>query len=139
MSNPSMGPALSGAVDLSSLVNKHRNPTPPPASPGGEAANNLIREANDQTVGALVELSRTVAVILEIYGGELTPVMGPLIESYQGKFVLGTIRGEDAPELIQALQIKGVPTIVALVGGQPIPLMQALLPRKKCVPCWPRC
>ena len=134
MASLGMNPALSGAVDLSSLVNKHRAPTPPPVSPGSQASSNLIREADDQTVGALVELSRTVAVILEIYGGELTPVMGPLIESYQGKFVLGTIRGENAPELIQALQIKGVPTIVALVGGQPIPLMQGIAPEEEMRP-----
>ncbi len=131
MSNPGMNPSLAGAVDLSGLVNKNRAPAPSDSAPSDSA---LIRAVNDQSLGQLVEISRSVPVILEIYGGELTPQLGPLIESYQGKFVLGTVRGEEAPELVKALQIQGVPTIVALVGAQPIPLMQGIAPEQEMRP-----
>ena len=123
MSSPLGGPALHGALDLSGLVRKHASPAPTsaPASP-------LVRDVDDTTIGELIELSKTVPVVLEIYGGELTPQLGPLMESYAGAFVLGTVRGENAPELVQALGIQGIPTVVALVGGQPVPLFQGIPP-----------
>lgn len=131
MSNPLGGPALHGAVDLSSLVRKHATPAPSSAAtgaPGGAPASALVREVDDTSIGALVELSKRVPVVLEIYGGELTPQLAPLIESYRGAFVLGTVRGENAPELVQALGIQGIPTVVALVAGQPVPLFQGIPP-----------
>jgi len=123
VSNPLGGPALRGALDLSGLVRKHATPAPSstPASP-------LVRDVDDTSIGELVELSKRVPVVLEIYGGELTPQLGPLIESYRGAFVLGTVRGENAPELVQALGIQGIPTVVALVAGQPVPLFQGIPP-----------
>jgi putative thioredoxin len=87
-----------------------------------------VRDVDDTSIGELVELSKRVPVVLEIYGGELTPQLGPLIESYRGAFVLGTVRGENAPELVQALGIQGIPTVVALVAGQPVPLFQGIPP-----------
>lgn len=121
MSDSRLGPALAGAVDLSGLVKK--NQAPPPASGSPDA---LVRDVDDRSVAALVELSKTVPVILEVYGGEVAPVLGPLIESYQGRFVLGTVRGESAPELVKALQVEGIPTVLALIAGQPVPLFKGI-------------
>ena len=121
MSDPRLGPALAGAVDLSGLVKK--NQASPPASATSDA---LVRDVDDRSVAALVELSKTVPVILEVYGGEVAPVLGPIIESYQGRFVLGTVRGESAPELVKALQVDGIPTVLALIAGQPVPLFKGI-------------
>ena len=121
MSDPRLGPALAGAVDLSGLVKK--NQASPPASATSDA---LVRDVDDRSVAALVELSKTVPVILEVYGGEVAPVLGPIIESYQGRFVLGTVRGESAPELVKALQVEGIPTVLALIAGQPVPLFKGI-------------
>lgn len=123
MSNPIGGPSLHGALDLSGLVRKHAAPAAASAP-----ASAVVREVDDTTIAELIELSKRVPVVLEIYGGELTPQLGPLIESYQGAFVLGTVRGETAPELVQALGIQGIPTVVALVAGQPVPLFQGIPP-----------
>ncbi|MDP4634279.1 MAG: tetratricopeptide repeat protein [Pontimonas sp.] len=123
MSDPRLGPALAGAVDLSGLVKKNQVP---PAPSGAAAQNSLVRDVDDRTVAALVELSKTVPVILEVYGGEVTPVLGPIIESYQGRFVLGTVRGDSAPELVRALQVEGIPTVLALIAGQPVPLFKGI-------------
>lgn len=122
MSDPQLGPALAGAVDLSGLVNKNQAPS----TPSSGNAESLVRDVDDRSIAALVELSRTVPVILEVYGGEVQPVLGPIIESYQGRFVLGTVRGESSPELVRALQIEGIPTVLALIGGQPVPLFKGI-------------
>ena len=122
MSDPRLGPALAGAVDLSGLVNKNQTPSTPPSG----NADSLVRDVDDRSIAALVELSRTVPVILEVYGGEVQPALGPIIESYQGRFVLGTVRGESSPELVRALQVEGIPTVLALIGGQPVPLFKGI-------------
>jgi putative thioredoxin len=107
-------------------VRKHATPAVPADAPS--TSGSLVRDVDDTTIGELIELSKRVPVVLEIYGGELSPQLGPLIESYQGTFVLGTVRGESAPELIQALGIQGIPTVVAVVAGQPVPLFQGIPP-----------
>jgi len=122
VSDPRLGPALAGAVDLSGLVKKNQAP---PASSTPQTSS-LVRDVDDRSVAALVELSKSVPVILEVYGGEVTPVLGPIIESYQGRFVLGTVRGESAPELVRALQVEGIPTVLALIAGQPVPLFKGI-------------
>ena len=128
MSNLS-GPSMAGAVDLSGLVNKQNTP-PAPTSSGGA----YVREADDRTVGGLVELSKTIPVILEIYGGGAAPQLAGLIEKYQGKLVLGTVAAESAPELLRALQVQGYPVVAALVGGQPVPLFQGIPPEAEIIP-----
>ncbi len=124
MSNPLTGPSMAGAVDLSSLLNKN-TPTPPSAN-AQEAAGGWVREADDQSIGALIELSKSVPVIVEIYGGGSTPQLVSLIEGYEGRLVLGCVQAESAPEFLRALQVQGYPVVVALVGGQPIPLFQGI-------------
>jgi putative thioredoxin len=130
VNNPQSSPALHGAIDLSGLVRKHQAPAPGAPAPGG-TAQALVREVDDQSIGELVELSKTVPVVLEIYGGQLTPQLGPLIETFGGRFVLGTVRGESAPELIAALGVQGIPTVIAVVGGQPVPLFQGIPPEEE--------
>ena len=123
MNEPGLSPALRGAVDLSGLLRKSQAPVGQPASSEG-----VVREVDDASIGPLIELSKTVPVVLEIYGGQLSPQLGPLIETYGGAFVLGTVRGEQAPELIKALNVEGVPSVFAVVGGQPVPLFQGIPP-----------
>jgi len=123
VNEPGLSPALRGAVDLSGLVRKSQAPAGQPASSEG-----VVREVDDASIGPLIELSKTVPVVLEIYGGELSPQLGPLIETYGGALVLGTVRGEQAPELMRALNVEGIPTVFAVVGGQPVPLFQGIPP-----------
>ena len=123
VNEPGLSPALRGAVDLSGLLRKSQAPVGQPASSEG-----VVREVDDASIGPLIELSKTVPVVLEIYGGQLSPQLGPLIETYGGAFVLGTVRGEQAPELIKALNVEGVPSVFAVVGGQPVPLFQGIPP-----------
>ena len=130
MSNSYPGPSMAGAVDLSGLVRRN---APAPTAPG-TTQGHYVRDADDQTVGALIELSQKIPVILEIYGGGATPQLAPLIDRYQGKLVLGTVKAEAAPELLRALQVKGFPAVAALVGGQPIPLFQGIPPEAEITP-----
>jgi len=130
VSIPDSGPGFAGAVDLSSLVNKAQaSSQPAPAQAGA-----WVRDIQESEMGQIVELSNTVPVILEIYGQGVTPQLGGLIEKYVGKLLLATLDIDKAPQLVQALQIKGVPTVLAIIQGRPAPLFQGQAPEHEIAP-----
>jgi putative thioredoxin len=139
---PPAGANLRGAVDLSSLVNR---PAPPPAgapgapAPGGSVAGtvpvpNLVLEGTDTNFAELLELSKFVPVIVDLWANwsepatQLTPVIENLIREYNGRFVLATVDIDTNPQLAQAFQATSVPTLAAVINGQPVQLFDGVLP-----------
>jgi putative thioredoxin len=120
------GAALRGAVDLSSLVRAAQAPAETvraaTGQPGDSAAGAIARDVDEATFGGVVELSRTVPVVVEFYADGIAPVLGPVIASYAGRLALATVDGNSNPQLAQAFQIQQVPAVVALIGGRPLPL-----------------
>ena len=51
-------------------------------------------------------------------------MLGRLAEEYAGHFELARLDVDAAPEVAQALGVQAVPTCVALLAGQPVPLAQ---------------
>ena len=122
------GMSLHGAVDLSGLVRK--NAAPSPGAPGGASSSEtaLVRDITEAQMADIVTLSQTVPVILEFYGQGHQPALGALVESFGGRLALATIDVATAPELVQGLQITGIPTVFAVIAGRPAPLFQGLPP-----------
>lgn len=126
---------LHGAVDLSSLKQRPAAPPPGPsaaaqgAAPdaGGQPLRVEVTEANFQQ---LVELSAQVPVVFGLWASyspaseELLNVLEDIINSYGGRLVLGAADIDAFPQLAQAFQVQAVPTAVAVVKGQPVPLFQ---------------
>ncbi|MDQ0075365.1 tetratricopeptide repeat protein [Arthrobacter oryzae] len=141
---------LRGAVDLSSLKQRPAPPAagqspagrqpgagqsgavPPSAAQGapdtgGQPLRVEVTEANFQQ---LVELSAQVPVVFGLWAsyspasGELLNVLEDIINSYGGRLVLGAADIDAFPQLAQAFQVQAVPTAVAVVKGQPVPLFQ---------------
>jgi len=135
---------LRGAVDLSSLK-RPAAPSgtaapsgPPPgtaqaaqAQPGALAGGPELRvdvtEANFQQ---LVELSAQVPVVFALWApyspesGSMLETLDRVVASYGGRLVLGAADIEAFPQLAQAFQVQAVPTAVAVLKGQPVPLFQ---------------
>ncbi|WP_159826434.1 tetratricopeptide repeat protein [Arthrobacter sp. 9AX] len=127
---------LRGAVDLSSLK-QPRPATPavpsgtpgaePGAAPGGPELKVNVTEGNFQQ---LVELSAQVPVVFALWASYspesagMLDVLGRVVDSYGGRLVLGAADIEAFPQLAQAFQVQAVPTAVAVVKGQPVPLFQ---------------
>jgi len=132
---------LRGAVDLSSLKQRPAPPAgagagqPPvpgaaPAGPDGSAAAPLRVDVTEANFQELVDLSAQVPVVIALWAGyspgsaQLVDVLERIVESYGGRLVLGAADIEAFPQLAQAFQVQAVPTAVALVKGQPVPLFQ---------------
>jgi putative thioredoxin len=133
---------LRGAVDLSSLKQRPAAPAGtgaapvsnggPDGAPNGTAAGGPelrvnVTEANFQQ---LVELSAQVPVVFALwasYSPESASVLETLdrmVASYGGRLVLGAADIDAFPQLAQAFQVQAVPTAVAVLKGQPVPLFQ---------------
>lgn len=120
------GAALRGAIDLSGLVRAAQAPVAPSgpggATPATPTPTGIARDVDEAMFADIVELSRTVPVIVEFYADGIAPVLEPVVASYGGRLVLATVDGNRNPQIAQAFQIQQVPAVVALVGGRPVPL-----------------
>ena len=134
---PPQQPAnLRGAVDLSALV--HRDERRADAAPGGDAAGRapggVVVATDDQGFGQVLELSRTVPVVVALWASwseqsvQLVETLERLVRARAGRLVLAAADADQSPQLVQALQARAIPTLVALVGGQPVPLFEGVQP-----------
>lgn len=140
---PPSGVNLRGAVDLSSLVNR---PAPGAADATGAAGGagvpagtvipvpSLVLEGTDTNFGELLELSKIVPVIVDLWAEwcepckTLTPVLEKLIAEFGGRLVLATVDVDSNPQLSQAFAAQSIPTVAAVIGGQPVQLFSGAVP-----------
>ncbi len=136
---------LRGAVDLSSLKQRPAAPSPSAAPPSQDASAGtpatgapagpgngpeLRVEVTEQNFQQLVELSAQVPVVFALWApyspesGAALEVLDRVVAGYGGRLVLGAADIEAFPQLAQAFQVQAVPTAVAVLKGQPVPLFQ---------------
>ena len=80
--------------------------------------------------GQVVQLSAEVPVVLNFWAEgyapaeQFKPVIEQLAEEYDGRFVLAHVDLRDNQQLAQQLQIRDLPTLLAVVAGQLLPLFE---------------
>lgn len=126
---------LRGAVDLSTLKQRPASPsgtgTPQEGTqPGGAGTPELTVDVTESNFQQLVELSVKVPVVFALWAsyspesGRVLETLETIVQSYGGRLVLGAADIEAFPQLAQAFQVQAVPTAVAVLKGQPVPLFQ---------------
>ncbi len=82
----------------------------------------------------VVERSMQAIVVVDIASARsaacqsLTPLLAKLAQEYAGRFVLAQVDADNHPEIAQSFQVRSIPTVVALKGGQPVSAFQGGLP-----------
>ncbi|MFT4220032.1 MAG: tetratricopeptide repeat protein [Microbacterium sp.] len=135
MSEPHPGAVLRGAVDLSSLRNR---PAPDETADGAAAsAPSLVMDVTDETFPQVLELSRTVPVVIDLWAQwcgpctQLSPILEKVVVELGGRLVLAKVDVDANPQLSQAFRAQSIPMVVALVGGQPVPLFTGAVPEQQ--------
>lgn len=110
-------------VDLSTLA-----PKPPSSAPAG-AAGSYVTEVDEAGFDAVARLSMEHPVVVEFYSPragaqEMSDTLTKLANAADGKYLLARINVDASPELAKQLQIQAVPLVVAILGGQLVPLWQ---------------
>lgn len=82
----------------------------------------------------VIDRSFEVPVVVDLWAAsspgsqQLSPILEKLAQEGAGKWVLAKVNVEAEPSIAQAFQIQAIPTVVALIKGQPVPLFQAPMP-----------
>ena len=142
MTDPTPGAVLRGAVDLSSL--RSRPPAPSGASPAGTAVAPadgeripLVFDVTDASFGQVLELSRTVPVVVDLWAEwcgpckQLSPVLEKVVTELGGRVVLAKVDVDANPQLAQGFRAQSIPMVVALIAGQPVPLFTGAVPEQQ--------
>jgi putative thioredoxin len=140
---------LRGAIDLAPLVARQNqqaqqqsNGTRQSGQPAGGAPgpSGVVLEIGDADLARLVELSRTVPVVLAVVAewstpsAQLLPVLQRVVESAAGRMVLGVVDHDANPGIVESLQAQSVPTVVAVIAGRPVPLFAGAVPEEQLRP-----
>lgn len=130
--------ALRGAVDLSSLRGRADRPAPAAADAGTSApaasGGGVVVEVTDATFNEIVELSRTVPVVVDLWAEwcepckTLSPIIEKVTREQQGRVVLAKVDVDANPQIAQAFRAQSIPLVVALIGGQPAPMFTGAVP-----------
>lgn len=142
-----------GGIDLSHLAARGAQPGAPasPAAagaPGGAEAGpgagpaagqvvdvpSLVLDVTDATFEQIAQLSGVVPVVFDLWAEWCQPckTLGPVLEKVTrelgGRLLLAKVDVDANPGLAQAFQAQSIPTVVAMVGGRPVPLFQGAVP-----------
>jgi putative thioredoxin len=120
-----------GAVDLSGLAARSRAP----AAAGNGAVSSVVIDVTDATFEAeVLARSLTVPVVIDLWAEwcgpckQLSPVLEKLAREYDGRILLAKVDVDANPQLSAAFQVQSIPSVFAVLKGQPVPLFQGAIP-----------
>lgn len=126
---------LRGAVDLSALKARADAAARPATARQPDAGPSpYIVEVTEQTFPQLVQLSAQVPVVVNLratyseQSTQVTAVLEAAAVEFDGRMLLANVDLQAQPQIAQAFQAQGAPTVVAVVKGQPVPLFEGVLP-----------
>ena len=102
--------------------------------PNAVAVPGLVFDVDESTFTSLVAMSDRVPVVIDLWAEwcepckQLSPILERVVSSYGGRLVLAKVDVDANPRLQQAFGVQSIPTVVALIKGQPVPLFQSALP-----------
>lgn len=134
---PSIGPALTGAVDLSGLKQRAQSPAPGGPAPSSAEGGGItaVTEANFEAEVLL--RSEEVPVVVLLWSPrsdacvQLLDTLSGLSGQDNGKWSLTSVNVDVAPRVAQIFGVDAVPTVVALAAGQPISSFQGVQPAEQ--------
>lgn len=128
--------ALRGAIDLSSLRNRPQaQPAGSPTTSGAVA--DVVVDVTDESFGQILELSRTVPVVVDLWAEwcgpckQLSPILEKLTRELDGRVVLAKVDVDANPQLAQGFGAQSIPMVVALIAGQPAPMFTGAVPEEQ--------
>ena len=102
--------------------------------PNAVAVASLVFDVDEASFNDVVTISDRVPVVIDLWAEwcgpckQLSPALERVTEDYGGRLVLAKVDVDANPRLQQAFGVQSIPTVVAIVKGQPVPLFQSAVP-----------
>ena len=119
--------SFNGGYDLSSL-RKPANPVAA-AAPASVPVEALVIECTEQNLRDVLTISNDVPVVIEFHADSVKVLdfsarLKSLVEARNGSMVLARVDAQTEQRVSQAFGVKGAPTLIAVLKGQPVPLFE---------------
>jgi putative thioredoxin len=119
--------SFNGGYDLSSL-RKPANPVAA-AAPASVPVEALVIECTEQNLRDVLAISNDVPVVIEFHADSVKVLdfsarLKALIEARNGTLILARVDAQTEQRVSQAFGVKGAPTLIAVLKGQPVPLFE---------------
>src|SRR5690606_682630 len=104
---------------------------------GAESSAGFIVDVTDATFGQILELSRTVPVVVDLWAEwcgpckQLSPILEKVVTELAGRVVLAKVDVDANPQLAQSFKAQSIPMVVALIAGQPVPMFTGAVPEEQ--------
>src|SRR4051812_19494649 len=126
--------AMAGAVDLAALKARSDAAARAAEAPAPTAGSYVAEVTEADFQAEVLDRSFQVPVLLVLTSprapssAELVAGFQSVVTAANGAVVLRTIDVDASPRIVQALQVQGVPTVFAIIGGQLVPGFEGVLP-----------
>ena len=130
----SLGFNAAGAVDLGALAAAKQNQAQASAALAGAPAGLVIDVTTESFQTDVIERSMSVPVVLDLWATwcgpckQLSPILEKLAVEYGGKWILAKVDVDAEQQIAAAFQVQSIPSVYALIKGQPVPLFQGAYP-----------
>jgi putative thioredoxin len=123
-----------GAVDLGALASARQNQQKAAAAVAHAPAGVVIDVTVETFQAQVIDRSQTVPVVIDLWAEwcgpckQLSPILEKLAAEDGGRWVLAKVDVDAEQQIAAAFQVQSIPSIFAVVAGQPVPLFQGALP-----------
>ena len=130
--------SVRGAVDLGALRATEPGGPGGAAASGGQEGGGSYRVAiTAQEFQTYAEQSMTVPVVVALHAPQspesqtFVETLSRVIDGYRGRLLLGTVDISEQQQIAQVFQAQTVPTVVAMLAGQAVPLVNSTVPEEQ--------
>lgn len=119
-----------GAIDLSALKQSAPAPAAAGGAPAPDGASFVVDVTEQDFQQVALEASLRHVVVLSLWSprspqsGDFNALLARVANSFGGQLLLAQVDVDTSPAIAQAVGAQGVPFVLGLVGGQPVPLFQ---------------
>ncbi|PXA77522.1 co-chaperone YbbN [Auritidibacter sp. NML100628] len=126
-----------GAVDLTQLQQQSPG-SPAGGADGGSEASWVLTDMDQQGLQQLLEHTNQVPVIIHLarsatddVSAQIDQALVPEIDARAGRIAAGRVNVDTHPEILQAFGGAQAPMVLAILGGQAMPLLNAPAPAEQ--------